>query len=79
METYKMNIRFVQILKAKLHTHHWRADGPECMAAMKLLSMLKYQHSLDHLAGLIVAHIFELSKANWSPTGKFFSFFIIHC
>ena len=79
METYKMNIRFVQILEAKLHTPHWKADGPECMAAMKLLSMLKYQHSLDHLEGLIIAHIFKLSKANQSQTGKSFSFFIIHC
>ena len=79
METYKMNIRFVQILDAKLHTPHWKADGPECMAAMKLLSMLKYQHSLDHLEGLIVTCIFELSKANRSPMGKSFSFFVIHC
>ena len=78
METYKMNIRFVQILEAKLSTPRWKADGPECMAAMKLLSMHKYQHSLHHLEGLIVACIFELSKANWSQTGKFFSIFVIH-
>ena len=79
METYRMNIRFVQILEAKLGPPHWKADGPECMAAMELLSMHKYQHSLDHLEGLIVTCIFELSKANRSPMGKSFSFFVIHC
>ena len=74
MEADRMDIQFVQVLEAKLNTPCWIADGPECIAAMKLLCMCKYQCSLDHLEGLIVAHIFKLSKANWSQTGKFFIF-----
>ena len=64
MEAYRTDIRFAQVLEAKLNTPRWRADGPECVAAMKLLHLRKYQCSLDHLEGLIVARIFELSKAN---------------
>lgn len=74
MEVYKTDIRYVQILEAKLNTPRWEAEGPECMEAMKLLRMRKYQRSLDHLEGLIVARIFELSKANRSQTGKSVSF-----
>ena len=64
MESYRMDLRFAQVLEVKLNTPCWKLDGPECLAAMELLHMRKYQHSLDHLKGLIIACIFELSKAN---------------
>ncbi|EGO04754.1 hypothetical protein SERLA73DRAFT_44436 [Serpula lacrymans var. lacrymans S7.3] len=35
-----------------------------------MVAMRKYQRALDHLEGLIVARIFELSKMNHSQTGE---------
>jgi hypothetical protein len=37
-----------------------------------LVTMRKYQRALDHLEGLIVACMFELTKMNMSQTGKCF-------
>ncbi|EGO02454.1 hypothetical protein SERLA73DRAFT_150202 [Serpula lacrymans var. lacrymans S7.3] len=31
--------------------------------------MQKYQRALDHLEGLVLPHMFELKKMNWSQTG----------
>jgi hypothetical protein len=41
---------------------------PECEEARRLVSMWKYQWCLDHLKGLVVAHIFKLMKMNRSQT-----------
>ena len=34
-----------------------------------LVANHKYQHALDHLEGLIIAWMFELTKMNMSETG----------
>jgi hypothetical protein len=51
-------------------TEHWAPRSPECHEAAKLLHMRKYQRALDVLEGLVVAHVFELSKMNHSLSGK---------
>ena len=47
----------------------WEIGDPECEEMAKLVSMHKYQHTLDDLEGLVVAWIFELSKMNRLQTG----------
>jgi hypothetical protein len=51
-------------------TEHWAPRSPECHETAKLLHMCKYQRALDVLEGLVVAHVFELSKVNRSQSGK---------
>jgi hypothetical protein len=48
---------------------HWVPGSPEWEEAGRLVSMQKYQRSLDNLEGLVVARIFELTKMNRSQTG----------
>ena len=48
---------------------HWVPGNPEWEEAGRLVSMQKYQWSLDNLEGLVVARIFELTKMNRSQTG----------
>ncbi|KAJ7232098.1 hypothetical protein C8J57DRAFT_1091368 [Mycena rebaudengoi] len=47
----------------------WTAGTPEWEAAATLVSNRHYQRALDKLQGLIIAHIFELTKMNMSGTG----------
>ncbi|KAG1805541.1 uncharacterized protein BJ212DRAFT_1570838 [Suillus subaureus] len=44
-------------------------DG-EWQRAGRLVANRKYQHALDRLEGLVVAHIFELAKMNRAGTGE---------
>src|ERR1700683_5145386 len=48
----------------------WALGGPECKEAARLVSMRRYQQSLDALEGLVVACIFKLTKMNRSQTGE---------
>lgn len=54
-------------------TAHWVSGGPECLEASKLLYMCKYQWALNVLEGLVVAHVFELSKMNHLQTSQPYS------
>jgi hypothetical protein len=50
----------------------WEPGRPEWQRAGELVSMRRYQRALDHLEGLIVARMFELTKMNMSQTGAYF-------
>ena len=71
MEKHEMNLRMVQELEGKLEIHvRWTLDDPNWQAATKLVAKREYRRSLDHLKGLVVARLFELSKMNRADTGK---------
>ena len=70
MEKHETNLRIVQEL-GKLGIHpRWMPDDPDWQAAAKLVTEREYHRSLDHLKGLVVAHLFELSKMNRAGTGR---------
>ena len=77
-----MNLRMVQELEGKLEIHvHWTLDDPDWQAATKLVAEREYHRSLDHLEGLVVTRLFELSKMNRAGMGKsllfsYISFFL---
>ncbi|KAJ7204100.1 hypothetical protein GGX14DRAFT_569699 [Mycena pura] len=47
----------------------WVADSEEWMDAAIMVRRRRYQRALDHLQGLIIARMFELTKMNMSGTG----------
>ena len=65
LENYKKDLCLVQDLENKLRISQcWVPGDPEWENAECLVSNQKYQHVVDHLEGLVVAHIFELGKMN---------------
>ena len=71
MEKHETNLRIVQELEGKLGIHvRWTPDDPDWQAVAKLVTEREYRRSLDHLEGLVVAHLFELSKMNRAGTGR---------
>ncbi|KIM59696.1 hypothetical protein SCLCIDRAFT_27102 [Scleroderma citrinum Foug A] len=69
-ETYNKDLVAVQELEIKLDvTSRWKPGDVEWQNAGHLVAQRKYQHALDHLESLVVAHIFELSKMNQAGTG----------
>ena len=70
LEKLEKNVNVVQALEVCLHiVDRWKIGGPECEETAKLVSMCKYQRTIDTLEELVVAQIFELSKMNRSQTG----------
>ena len=70
LENYEKNLRLVQDLENKLGiSRRWVPGDPKWEDAERLVSNQKYQRAIDHLEGLVVAHIFELSKMNRAGTG----------
>ena len=70
LKKLEKNINVVQALEVRLCiVDRWKIGGLECEETAKLVSMHKYQHTLDTLKGLVVAWIFELSKMNRPQTG----------
>ncbi|KAF8592485.1 hypothetical protein K439DRAFT_1610280 [Ramaria rubella] len=60
----------VQDLEMKLEIEvRWVPTSPEWIATQSLIDTCKYRHALDHLEGLVVAQLFELTKAHQSGTG----------
>ena len=69
-ENYEKDLCLVQDLKNKLGIFQcWVPGDPEWENAECLVSNQKYQHVVDHLEGLLIACIFELSKMNRVGTG----------
>ncbi|KAG1847037.1 hypothetical protein F4604DRAFT_1884071 [Suillus subluteus] len=63
IKNYEKDLKMVQELEGKLDINQeWRDTG--CLVANR-----KFQRALDHLEGLVVARIFELSKMNQAGTG----------
>ncbi|KAG1788088.1 uncharacterized protein HD556DRAFT_1245745 [Suillus plorans] len=48
---------------------HWVPEDAEWQRVGRLMANRKYQHALNCLEGLIVTHIFELTKMNRAGTG----------
>jgi hypothetical protein len=70
LEHYEKDLRVAQDLETRLSiVKHWEPGSPEWQRAGELVSMRRYQRALDHLEGLIVARMFELTKMNMSQTG----------
>ena len=70
LEHYEKDLRVVQDLETQLSVVKcWEPGSPEWQHTGELVSMRRYQRALDHLEGLIVAQMFELTKMNMSQTG----------
>ena len=70
LENYEKYLHLVQDLENKLGISRcWVPGDPEWEDAERLVSNRKYQRAIDHLEGLVVARIFELSKMNRAGTG----------
>jgi hypothetical protein len=70
LEQYEKDLRVAQDLEVQLCiVKRWEQGSPEWQHASELVSMRRYQRALDHLEGLIVARMFELTKMNVSQTG----------
>jgi hypothetical protein len=70
LENYEKDLRVVQELETRLGVvKRWDLGSPEWQRAGELVAMRRYQRALDHLEGLIVARMFELTKMNMSQTG----------
>ena len=50
--------------------HHWVLESLEWQETAQLVVMQRYQWALDHLEGLVVAWMFEMTKANCAHTGQ---------
>ncbi|EGO30745.1 hypothetical protein SERLADRAFT_432361 [Serpula lacrymans var. lacrymans S7.9] len=69
-EDYMEKLKAVQALELKLTIDkQWTPEGAESQSTTRIIAMRDYQRALDHLEGLIVVRIFELSKMNRSQTG----------
>ncbi|KAG2040098.1 hypothetical protein BDR03DRAFT_932884 [Suillus americanus] len=69
LEDYERNLKVVQGLECKLEIAVWWVpEDIEWQRVGRLVANRKYQRALDHLEGLIVARIFELSKMNRAGT-----------
>ena len=69
LENYEKDLCLVQELENKLGiSQHWVSGDPEWENTKCLVANQKYQHAVDHLEGLVVARIFELTKMNRAGT-----------
>lgn len=72
LELFEKDLGIVQELEIKLNImQRWVPEDPEWQNAGWLVAKRRYQCALDTLEGLIVAHIFELTKMNRSGTGDY--------
>ncbi|KAJ7113683.1 hypothetical protein C8R43DRAFT_1091391 [Mycena crocata] len=70
LELHGKSLAVVQDLEYRLRiTPRWVHGSSEWEATEKLVQNRRYQRALDHLEGLVVARMFELTKVNMSGTG----------
>ncbi|KAF8132147.1 hypothetical protein K438DRAFT_1694684, partial [Mycena galopus ATCC 62051] len=70
LEVFSKTLATVQDLEVRLGiTRRWEPDDEEWVAAARMVINRRYQRALDELEGLVVARMFELSKAHMSDTG----------
>ncbi|KAG1804163.1 uncharacterized protein BJ212DRAFT_1449816 [Suillus subaureus] len=70
VEDYDRNLKLVQALEYKLEVStRWVPENTDWQKVGRLIANRKYQCALDHLEGLVVACIFELTKMNRAGTG----------
>ncbi|KAF7984573.1 hypothetical protein HWV62_13791 [Athelia sp. TMB] len=67
---YEKELNLVLDLEVKLEvTTRWTPECEEWIQTANLVAMRRYRRALDHVEGLIVARMFELTKMNMSQTG----------
>ncbi|KAG2049251.1 hypothetical protein BDR06DRAFT_1069862, partial [Suillus hirtellus] len=65
LEDYNRHLKLAQVLECQLEVKkHWVPEDVQWQKVGILVANWKYQRALDHLEGLIVACIFELTKMN---------------
>ncbi|KAF8585660.1 hypothetical protein K439DRAFT_1615792 [Ramaria rubella] len=70
LETLLTLQKAIQDLETKLEIEvRWVPTSPEWIATQSLIDTCKYRCALDHLEGLVVARLFELTKAHQPGTG----------
>ncbi|KAJ6459907.1 hypothetical protein C8R45DRAFT_1056176 [Mycena sanguinolenta] len=70
LETFSKTLAAVQDLEVRLGVvRRWEPEDAEWVAAANMVVNRRYQRALDELEGLVVARMFELSKAHMSDTG----------
>jgi len=72
LENHDKQMKLVQEIELKLAdavTERWTPESDEWVHAEQLLSRREFQQALDHLEGLILARLFELTKVHQSQTG----------
>ncbi|KAF8147971.1 hypothetical protein K438DRAFT_1779830 [Mycena galopus ATCC 62051] len=71
LEVFSKTLVTVQDLEVRLGiTRRWEPDDEEWVAAARMVINRRYQRALDELEGLVVARMFELSKAHMSDTAS---------
>ncbi|KAJ7109052.1 hypothetical protein C8R43DRAFT_905012 [Mycena crocata] len=70
IELHSKVLLAVQDLELRLGiSPRWVRDSEEWLATEIMVQRRRYQRALDHLQGLIIARMFELTKMNMSGTG----------
>ncbi|KAF7367088.1 hypothetical protein MSAN_00968300 [Mycena sanguinolenta] len=70
LEVFSKTLAAVQDLEVRLGVEkRWEPEDAEWVAAPTMVVNRRYQRVLDELEGLVVARMFELSKAHMSDTG----------
>ncbi|KAF7367673.1 hypothetical protein MSAN_00831000 [Mycena sanguinolenta] len=70
LEVFSKTLAAVQDLEIRLGVvRRWEPEDAEWIAAATMVVSRRYQRALDELEGLVVARMFELSKAHMSDTG----------
>lgn len=57
----------------------WTTDNPRYIQALSVINNHAFIHVVEHLEGLVVHRLFELSKANLASTGEFEKLLSIDC
>ncbi|KAF8188436.1 hypothetical protein K438DRAFT_1594303, partial [Mycena galopus ATCC 62051] len=79
LEVFSKTLATVQDLEVRLGiTRRWEPEDEEWVTAARMVINRRYQRALDELEGLVVARMFELSKAHMSDTGKSTEMFLLH-
>lgn len=64
-------LKIVHSLELRLGiVQRWVPESVEWQETARLVVMRKYQRALDHLEGLVVARMFEMTKTNHAHTGQ---------
>ncbi|PPR05928.1 hypothetical protein CVT24_006650 [Panaeolus cyanescens] len=72
IERHQRELEVIHNLELQLEIKpedRWIPDDDEWKEAKKMVSLRRYQAAVDRLEGLVVARLFELTKANMSQTG----------
>ncbi|KAJ7168423.1 hypothetical protein C8R43DRAFT_1085763 [Mycena crocata] len=70
LELHTKTLDAVHDLERRLNiATRWVRGGAEWVATAEMVNKRRYQRALDHLEGLVIQRMFELTKVNMSGTG----------